>query len=201
MRVRVGPFSVSSSGRVGASAGPFSVYGGGRRGSGGGLSALMAVLVATALVIVAVMWPLSLWGHAIHLTPSWHQLMNRNHHWLHQHYALVGLRYIGAALLLLVALVVAALPFAGAVERRAQEREREAAAAAAERRRQAELEHQRWLDSPPPPLVVPGRFTQRWIVENVPALHPGQIPPLMDELKSRGWTDEKIALRVVPYLP
>jgi hypothetical protein len=105
MRVRVGPFSASTSGRVGVSAGPFGVSGGGRRGGGGGiLGPLIGLMLLVGLVVFLVMWPLSLWGHAIHLTPSWHQLMNRNHHWMHEHYPLVGLRYIGALALLVVAL-------------------------------------------------------------------------------------------------
>jgi hypothetical protein len=201
MRVRLGPVSLSSRGRVGVHAGPVSFYGGGSRGRSSDAPGAFAVLLGFGLLAIAVMWPLSLWGHAIHLTPSWHQLMHRNHHWLHHHYPLVGLRYIGAFVVLVVALVLAARPFLGAFEQRAQEREQRAAAAAAEQRRQAELAHQQWLASPPPPLLVPGRFTQRWIAENVPSLHPGQVPALRKELRARGWTDDKIALRVEPYLP
>ena len=52
------------------------------------------------------MWPLSLWGHAVHATPSWHQLMNRDHVWMHEHYPLVALRYLVAAVLLVMALLV-----------------------------------------------------------------------------------------------
>lgn len=139
MRVRLGPVSLSSRGRVGMHAGPVSVYGGGSRRRSSDGPGVLAVLLGLGLLVIAVMWPLSLWGHAIHLTPSWHQLMHRNHHWMHHHYALVGLRYIGALVLLVVAVVTAALPFAGAFERHTQERERRAAAAAAEERRQAEL--------------------------------------------------------------
>src|SRR3954471_24571747 len=81
MRVRMGPFSVSSRGRVGVSAGPVSFYGGGSRRSRSNdslLARLVAICVVIGIVVVVVMWPLSLWGHAIHLTPSWHQLMHRN---------------------------------------------------------------------------------------------------------------------------
>jgi hypothetical protein len=70
-----------------------------------------------------------------------------------------------------------------------------------ERARQAEAVHQAWLDGPPPPLPVPTRFTQTWIQDNVPLLHPGQIPTLLSELRSRGWNDSKIDQRVRPYLP
>src|SRR3954471_4511539 len=128
--LRLGPFSASSRGRVGVRAGPVSWYGGGRRGNDPGLlGPLIGVAILIGIVVFVVMWPLSLWGHAIHLTPSWHQLMHRNHHWMHHHYPLAGLRYIGAFVLLVAALVAAALPFASSAERRAQERERRAAAA------------------------------------------------------------------------
>jgi hypothetical protein len=178
------------------------MYGGGSRSSsGGGFAALIGALMVLAIVFIVVMWPLSLWGHAIHLTPSWHQLMNRDHAWMHDHYSLVGLRYVGAALILALAFFLASLPFWGVVERRAEERRRLRAAADDEAERQAELARQAWLQSPPPPLPVPGRFTQRWIEENVPYLHPGQGPVLMDELHARGWKDERIVQRVAPYLP
>jgi hypothetical protein len=184
----MGPLSVSSSGRVGVSAGPVSVYGGGRRrGSGGG--EWVAALFAIGLVVIAVMWPLSLWGHFIHLTPSWHELMNRHHAWMHEHYPLVGLRYVIAALLLAVVLALAAIPFLGAASERRAERERE-----------AQAEYQRWLSGPPPTLVVPSRFTDRWFAENVPQLHPGQVPTLIGELRARGWKDDRISQRVGPYL-
>jgi hypothetical protein len=48
------------------------------------------------------------------------------------------------------------------------------------KRRQAE--YQAWLAGPPPPFSPPRRFTQKWIAENVPSLHPGQVPLLLDEL-------------------
>jgi hypothetical protein len=57
-------------------------------------------LVLLTVVFVVVMWPLSLSGHALGLTPSFDQLLNRDRGWMHDHYPLVGLRYVGAALLL-----------------------------------------------------------------------------------------------------
>jgi hypothetical protein len=149
---------------------------------------LIALLLVLGIVITVVMWPLSLWGHAIHLTPSWDQLLNRDKEWMHEHYPLVGLRYVGAAVLLLFGLGLASVPFWGVIKRRA-----------AVRQRQALLAHQRWLGSPPPPLQLPARFTQRWIEENVPYLHPRQVPALIDELHARGWKDDRIAQRVAPY--
>jgi hypothetical protein len=234
VRVKVGPVSISSTGRVGVKAGPVYVAGGGRRrrpssgsgnsGAGGALLLLLiAFVVAAVIVLYVVMWPLSLWGHAIHLTPSWHQLMHRNGEWMHQHYPLVGLRYLAAFALLAVLLASFLTPFAvkareQAAERRGlaaeqqAERDRQALQLATERgerererlaeqERHARRAHERWLAGPPPPLELPGRFTQTWIAHNTPALHPGQIPTLMDELKRRGWSDSDIERRVAPYLP
>jgi hypothetical protein len=190
MRVRMGPFSVSSRGRVGVNAGPVSFYGGGsRRRSSSGGGSLLAGLIALSLVFVVIMWPLSLWGHALHLTPSWHQLMNRDKAWMHEHYPLVGVRYVGAAVLLMCALAAISIPFRRAAAEQAAERQREAARA-----------RETWLAGPPPPLPLPARFTQGWIAENVPNLHPGQVPVLLDEMRARGWTDARIDQRVRPYL-
>ena len=71
----------------------------------------------------------------------------------------------------------------------------------AERQRQAHLARERWLAGPPPPLQFPGRFTQNWIAEHAPNLHPGQVPVLLTELRRRGWTETDIEQRFVPYLP
>jgi hypothetical protein len=111
LRLRMGRVSVSSRGRVGVSAGPVSWSGGGRRSSDPGfLGWLTAIAVVVAIVIFVVMWPLSLWGHALHLRPSWHQLMHRDKDWMHAHYPLVGLRYFGAAVLLAIAVTTAVRP-------------------------------------------------------------------------------------------
>jgi hypothetical protein len=176
------------------------------------MGALLAVIIAVGIVIFAVMWPLSLWGHAIKLTPSWHQLMHRNHTWMHERYPLVGLRYIAAAVLLILTLGVLLMPlFASAKKRAAEqqrlaseqaaERQQQAREQAAERARQARTAHEQWLAGPPPPLRLPGRFTQTWITQHVPHLHPGQIPVLLAELQRRGWTELDIDQRVTPYMP
>jgi hypothetical protein len=65
--------------------------------------------------------------------------------------------------------------------------------------RQAETQR-KWLAGPPPTLLVPGRFTDKWFAEHAPYLHPGQVPALMQELHERGWTDDRIDRRVRPYL-
>lgn len=71
---------------------------------------------------------------------------------------------------------------------------------AAQRRQAEEEAYRAWLAGPPPTLVVPGRFTDAWFARNVRDLHPGQIPALIGELHARGWTDNKIAVRVHPYI-
>jgi hypothetical protein len=227
-RIRVGPFSVSSRGRVGARVGPVSVYGGGRRrrsSSGGSSEAAGCIgfLIVLAVVVIAVMWPLSLLGHALGLTPTWHQLMNRNHVWEHRHYPLVGLRYVAVFAIFCAGLFVIVWPMAvrnsrrtaeqrrvateQATERAAEARRAAAVQAGEERRRADERArlaaeaHAAWLAGPPPLLVLPGRFTQNWIAENVPQLHPGQIPVLIEEMHRRGWSDADIARRVRAYLP
>jgi hypothetical protein len=57
-----------------------------------------------------------------------------------------------------------------------------------------------WLAGPPPPLNYPGRVTENWLAGHVPYLHPGQVPMLMRELRSRGWSDQKLDDRVGRYL-
>jgi hypothetical protein len=176
------------------------------------MGALLAVIIAVGIVIFAVMWPLSLWGHAIELTPSWHQLMHRNHIWMHKHYPLVGLRYVRAAVLLILTLAVLSMPLLASAKKRAAEQQRLASEQAAEREQQAReqaaeqahqarIVHEQWLADPPPPLQLPGRFTQTWITQHVPHLHPGQVPVLIAELRRRGWTDPDIDQRVMPYMP
>jgi hypothetical protein len=163
MRIRMGPVSVSSKGRVGVRAGPVSVYGGGRRrsrrrssssgGGGGALIALLGVVLVAGLVI---------------------------EYW----YIVVPV--------LVVALVVAAASSN-------QKKQREVEQAATAERARLEAQH-RWLEGPPPALQVPGRFTENWFAANVPSLHPGQVPALLEELHERGWTDQRIEKRVRPYL-
>ena len=59
------------------------------------------------VIFLVVMWPLSLLGHAIGLTPNFNQLMHRHARWEHQHYPLVGLRYVGTLLAALLVLILA----------------------------------------------------------------------------------------------
>jgi hypothetical protein len=80
-----------------------------------------------------------------------------------------------------------------------QKKQRQAEQAAVAERARLETQH-RWLKGPPPALQVPGRFTENWFAANVPSLHPGQVPALLEELHERGWTDQRIDKRVRPYL-
>lgn len=183
MRLRMGPVSVSSRGRVGVRVGPVSAYGGGRRrrrsssNSGGG--GILIGIVAIAVVVA------------------------------------VAVKYWYVALPLLVVGTFVTVAIVKASAKAAKNRQEEAArlyreeqareahlravrhAADMEARARAE---QAWLAGPPPALRVPGRFTDKWFAENVPGLHPGQVPVLLEELRDRGWTDERIARRVQPYL-
>jgi hypothetical protein len=171
MRIRMGPVSVSSKGRVGVRAGPVSVYGGGRRrrsrrrssSSGGGGGALIALLGFILVLGLAVEY--------------WY---------------------------IVVPVLVVVLVVAVAGSNQKKQRAAEQAAAAKQARAaavQARIEAQhRWLEGPPPVLRVPGRFTENWFAANVPSLHPGQVPALLDELHERGWTDQRIEKRVRPYL-
>src|SRR5215210_3743798 len=77
----------------------------GRKSSGGGWGAIVVVLVAIAVVVMAVMWTLSLFGHVVGLTPTYDEVMNRDKQWLHEHYPNVGWRYAITAVLLLLASV------------------------------------------------------------------------------------------------
>src|SRR4051812_38352163 len=125
LRLRMGPVSVSSRGRIGVRAGPLSMYSGGsrRRTKSGGWG-LLGLLLAAAIILSAAI-----------------------QYWMY----------------VLPALIVATVI---AFKLRTRGRARRAEA------------HARWLAAPPPPLELPGRFTQNWIASNVPRLHPGQVPVL-----------------------
>jgi hypothetical protein len=45
--------------------------------------------------------------------------MHRNHTWMHEHYPLVGLRYVGAAVLLILMLAVLSKPLFASAKKRA----------------------------------------------------------------------------------
>ena len=98
---------------------------------------------------------------------------------------------------IVVPVLVVVLVMAVAGSNQKKQREAERAAAAEQARVQAQ---RRWLEGPPPVLHMPGRFTENWFAANVPSLHPGQVPPLLEELHERGWTDQRIEKRVRPYL-
>jgi len=188
MRVRIGPFSVSSRGRVGVRAGPVSFYGGGRRrrrSSGSGCGALLVVLLVFGVIAIAIQY--------------WYV-------------TLPVLAVIGVVVFFSAQAQRGRAAEVASQQAEADQQSRERAAevarqeAEAERRRhqaalvRAAAEERRWLASPPPPLTLPGRFTENWLAANVPQLHPGQVPVLMEELHDRGWTDERIERRVAPHL-
>lgn len=171
MRLRMGPLSVSSRGRVGVSAGPLSIYGGGRRrrssnGDSGG-AVFVGLAIVFALAYIAVKWSLQ--------------------HW-----------YVVAPILLVLAVVgfyaFQAHEQAEAARRirEADERHREEAARVAARKA--------WAAGPPPAFVPPSRFTENWLATNVPSMHPGQLTFLKAAMRSREWDDGKIAARLAPYL-
>jgi hypothetical protein len=166
MRVRVGPFSVSSSGRVGARAGPVSVYGGGRRhrrkksSGGSGIGAILLVLILLGLAI----------------------------------------EYWYVALPILALFILGAMLSAGADSKLKEQRALEEAAGRREAEAQRLSAQQAWLKGRPPPLVPPGRFSETWFAENIPKMHPGQIPMLFVALRSRGWSDDKINERLAHHL-
>jgi hypothetical protein len=64
---------------------------------------------------------------------------------------------------------------------------------AAEAENAAREEYRTWYEGPPPPLTLPGRFTETWFSNHLPNLHPGQAPMLLDALRARGWSDDKIS--------
>jgi hypothetical protein len=73
--------------------------------------------------------------------------------------------------------------------------ERDAAEAQARAKAQRE-----WLEGPPPTLYVPRRFSEDWFATNVPHLHPGQVPTLVEEMRARGWSEQRIQQRLPRYL-
>lgn len=86
MRVRLGPFSVSSRGRVGVNVGPVGIYGGGRRrrpskgrggGNGGGFGGVIVMMVAAGAIISALS-PAKGGGHAHASTPSQSALLREH---------------------------------------------------------------------------------------------------------------------------
>jgi hypothetical protein len=57
-----------------------------------------------------------------------------------------------------------------------------------------------WLAAPPPQLAIPTRFTEAWLAQRVPTMHPGQVPELRTALRSRGWSEVKVDVRLSSHL-
>jgi hypothetical protein len=207
-RVRIGPWSTSSSGRTSVKIGPVSISGGSRearRKNNEAIAIFIAATVVIAVVVIAVMWPVTLLGHALGLTPSWHQLLHRNRAWKHQHYPLLGLRYLGVVAIGIPALLMTIRAFA----RRKPRQELRGSASDQTRRTHeqprapaggARKAHDSKLDQTTSVLRFPQRITQDWIRHNVPGLQPEQGLAVISELRRRGWNDAEIRSRVVPYL-
>ncbi|CAM3557418.1 hypothetical protein SMNI109538_00255 [Smaragdicoccus niigatensis] len=51
-----------------------------------------------------------------------------------------------------------------------------------------------------PSQTLPARVTQKWLTANVPQMNQFQVPSVLHELRSRGWTDEKIQTKVLPLI-
>jgi HEAT repeats len=47
---------------------------------------------------------------------------------------------------------------------------------------------------------LPARFTQRWIEETMPILDQRQVDHVIAVMRQRGWTDEELRRRVLPYV-
>lgn len=118
-----------------------------------------------------------------------------------------------APYLLLIVLVPLLVWFGTKRKREEQEatvQQRRAEQAVATQQRRVEQEavevqaqavaQRKWLEGSPPTLYVPRRFSEGWFADNVPQLHPGQVPALIDELRARGWTDQRIQQRLARYL-
>lgn len=56
------------------------------------------------------------------------------------------------------------------------------------------------IPRPTSTLDMPKRFTQRWLVENVPELSPDELVQVIAELRRRGWTNADLERRVIPHL-
>ena len=99
--------------RFGIHFGPFSAHASDRE-----VASVVEVLIIATIAFVVIGWPLSLVGHAIGVTPSWHQLTNENQAWLHEHYPKVGLRYLAVAAIVIAAVAAVVVALAALDSRR-----------------------------------------------------------------------------------
>lgn len=87
------------------------VYAGG--GGGGVIAVIVAIVVVVAIVAAVLIGGLSLIGHPLGLTPSWHEVMNRNDEWVDVNYPAVVARYLLTGVLLMAVLLLVASALAG----------------------------------------------------------------------------------------
>lgn len=80
-----------------------------REQAGLGCVGFVFVMIGVLLVILAVIWFVSLVGHALGLTPTYPQLDRHDSAWVHAHYDLVGLGYLLTVLALLVGVPASAV--------------------------------------------------------------------------------------------
>src|ERR1700749_255719 len=109
MRLRAGPFSVSSGGRMGLNIGPLGLYGGGRRRrstSGSEADGCITFLVWGFILFAVFVVPAALIGHLFNFTPSLGQIFRANPPgWMKAHYPEVVGRFAivdGAMFVLLI---------------------------------------------------------------------------------------------------
>lgn len=55
--------------------------------------------------------------------------------------------------------------------------------------------------SRPPPGEYPPSFTHAWLRQTLPSISPAEARAVLRRLRSRGWTEEELAERILPYMP
>jgi hypothetical protein len=102
--------------------------------------------------------------------------------WRHSHAGAIAVAVLAALLLLVGAVLVLARMETAQERRRAQQ--------------EIERAHRLALHA-----KLPSRITGQWIRDHGSTLPPSEVPHLLEELRSRGWTEAEIENRVRPYLP
>ena len=53
----------------------------------------------------------------------------------------------------------------------------------------------------PPPGEYPRQFTEAFVQATLPTETPAQAHSTLDHLRSKGWTEEELAEKILPYMP